>query len=67
MASYAVADSNVLKARERELYAELRKAKAKVREIEFALTDIQRGIVHEPSEDSWIPPFLRRNYDDPTG
>jgi len=67
MASHAVADSHVLKSEEQKLYAELRRAKDKVRAIEMALTDIQRGIVHPPKDEKWIPPFLRRNYDDPTG
>ena len=67
MASYAVTDSNVLKSRERALYVELRNAKARVRQIEQELTDLQRGLVYEQENEDWIPPFLRRNYDDPTG
>ena len=67
MASHAVTDSNVLRLKETELYAELRRSKARVRQIEQELNDLQRGIVHEREDDNWIPNFLRRNYDDPTG
>lgn len=67
MASHAVTDSNVLRARERELYAELRQAKSRVRQIEHELNDLQRGIINEREDENWIPNFLRRNYDDPTG
>ena len=67
MASHAVTDSNVLRSKETELYAELRRSKARVRQIEQELNDLQRGIVHDREDENWVPNFLRRNYDDPTG
>lgn len=62
MAGHTVADSNVLKAKEHELYAELRQAKSRVRMIEQELNDLQHGIVHEREDENWIPAFLRKDH-----